>query len=124
MSYKKKLLLLIGISILILVLGAILEDRSKLLDNLAQFIIPFSFISLIAIVTLYFLPEPVFHAWKKFALWYIPIAAVFVLAGSTSSGSDLISMDAEFFTWFFAFIFFLTSLILIIRKSIKYRGGH
>jgi hypothetical protein len=84
----------------------------------------FSFVVFIFSIPLYFLKEGVYFAWRKFALWYLPIVAILILsAGGGSNGFNPgYGMDTESLTFFFSGLFALISLVLIIYKSIKLRG--
>ncbi|MFA5831255.1 MAG: hypothetical protein WC878_05495 [Candidatus Paceibacterota bacterium] len=70
--------------------------------------------------------EDIFRSWKNFSYWWIPISIFFIAMTPSSSGGSLgsfgMGMDRESVTWFFAVLFFLISLILIIYKSIKLKG--
>jgi hypothetical protein len=68
--------------------------------------------------------HPAYLAWRKFALWYLPIVAIFILsAGGGSNGFNPgYGMDSESLTFFFSGLFAFISLILIIYKSVKLKG--
>jgi hypothetical protein len=84
----------------------------------------FSVVLLFFLPPLYFLKEAVYLAWRKFALWYLPIVAVLILsAGGGSNGFNPgYGFDRESLTFFFSGLFAVISLILIIYKSTKLRG--
>ncbi len=63
-------------------------------------------------------PE-VFTAWKKFAIIYIPIAIVLIMAFPKSCG--FMCFDRELASIWFGAIYVIVSLIIIIRKTIKLR---
>ena len=117
MPYKKKTLILGGLSIIVFIVSALaFELNYYALDDMFQFFGFFSVILFIVSIILYFLPEQIFITWFKFARIYIPIALVLAVGGgATSNGSDLFNTDAEFFTMFFSVIFVITSMVLIIR---------
>jgi hypothetical protein len=75
---------------------------------------------------LFFTKEGVYLAWRKFALWYIPITLLITVASSTTSQggsfSGMMPSDREFVSYFFPIVFAFISLILIIYKSLKLRG--
>ena len=67
-----------------------------------------------------FLPEPVFRAWRKFALWYIPIAAIVLIFDTiTATHGNLMNFDTELTNWFLVIVFVLTSVCIIITKSVN-----
>jgi hypothetical protein len=71
--------------------------------------------------------EAVFQSWWKFAKWYLGIAAVLiVITPGTGGGGLFIGMgggyDREGMIWFTAGLFFIISIILIIKKAIQTRG--
>lgn len=74
------------------------------------------------------LSSEVFNSWKKFAKYYLPIAAVLIvtdiLFSSRGSGWGVsTNFDTELTTWWLAGIFFVVSLIIIAVKSWKLRKG-
>jgi len=84
-----------------------------------------SIIILILCIPLFFTKEAVYFAWRKFAIWYVPISIIYIsTASSRSQGSFGYSMpsDQEFAMYALPFLFIVISLILIIYKSIKLRG--
>ena len=119
MGYKKKILWLIGIAALGFVITVFFENLNyRKLDAIQQFLGLFSIISFILLIALYFLAEPVFVTWKKFARIYLPIAAVLVIFEPSSL--VLIDFygrgkDREGLTMFLSGLFILISLILIVR---------
>jgi cytochrome bd-type quinol oxidase subunit 2 len=127
---KNKTLIVILFISLILLAGTFLvcptpTDVCLRYDELSVFLILFSAPVFLLSLILLFLREEIFRSWKHFAYWWLPISAFFImLAPSTDRGSFDFGMgfDREAVTWFFAVLFFLISLILIIYKSIKLRG--
>jgi len=83
----------------------------------------FSLVTFVLLIPLYFLKETVYLSWRKFALWYLPIAAFLILsAGGGSNGFNPgYGMDSESLTFFFSGLFAVISPVLIIYKSIKLR---
>jgi hypothetical protein len=75
---------------------------------------------------LYFLREEIFRSWLKLTKWYLPIATVIITWSAMSGSSGGWGMpnffDSESMSWFTAGLFLLISLILIIKKSIQFRG--
>jgi len=65
-------------------------------------------------------------SWRKFAVWYLPIVTILILAAGGHGGGNGFNpgygMDSESLTFFFSGLFFLISLILIIYQSIKLRN--
>ena len=59
-----------------------------------------------------------YHAWKKFAIIYIPIAAMLILLSSSTSGG-IDPIDREIVTWWTAGLFLVISLGIIIYKKLK-----
>ncbi len=117
MKYKKNIMILLVISfIATLVIFYFFTEMDP------NWLLTFS-LSLIFFILL-FTKEAVFNAWKKFGIWYIPLAAILIfLAPSDSGGSFGFSMgiDREGATMFLSAIFLIASLIIIILKSIKAR---
>jgi hypothetical protein len=71
---------------------------------------------------LYFLREEVYLAWRKFALWYLPIAAILLFIARPSGGGMSLGFDRESLTFHFSAYFALISILIMFIKSIKLRG--
>jgi len=85
----------------------------------------FSFIVFLLSLILLFLHKEIFQSWKIFTYWWLPISFLFILGAPSSGGGSIGiggSIDREIVTWWFAGLFLVISLILIIYKSIKLRG--
>ena len=68
--------------------------------------------------TLLFTPRA-FDAWKKFAVWFIPLAALlFIFYPDPSSGDYFSPYPEQVFKWV-SVLYIIISLILIIYKSLK-----
>lgn len=96
-------------------------------ENIGAFISFFSavFFCLSGLLLVRLKSPAVFLSWKKFALLWIPISAIFVLSASSSGGGSIGiggSIDREIVTWWFAGLFFIISIIIIIRESLKLQG--
>lgn len=76
-------------------------------------------ILLLTFLFLLFLPEAIFHTWKKFAIVYIPLAAIWVgITGAGSSGSGL-GADAEGILFFTSGLYgVITALIIFIKGTL------
>ena len=123
MNYKKRIFWFICTSLLIFGVSFPLLYNTNLPESVGLFPGLFGPAMLIPLIVLYFIPEPVFHAWKKFALVSIPISMVItILSPSQREGSifgpSFFSSDKESTIWMMASLFVLISLILIIRKAI------
>lgn len=119
MNYKKIILVLLSICVVGVIVALILQK-----GGVAEFLFPFSIITFVLSFTLRFLPELVFHAWKKFALWFVPISIVLTALSPEQRESGIFgplffSPDQESTVLMMAFLFSFISLILIIRKIIK-----
>lgn len=84
----------------------------------------FSLAILFLMILLAFMKEEVFQSWWKFAKWYLGIAAaLIVITPGTGGGGLFIGMgggyDREGMIWFTAGLFFIISIILIIKKAIQ-----
>lgn len=99
----------------------------RFFTNLGTFIFSFSLALSLTLFLLLFFRETVFTAWKKFAKWYIPIAAIliFLTAGTFTGGSwgPSTDLDAEGMSILASVLFFFISLIVIGWKSWKLRMG-
>ncbi|MFA5831479.1 MAG: hypothetical protein WC878_06645 [Candidatus Paceibacterota bacterium] len=55
-------------------------------------------------------------------MWWIPLSAFFVLISAPQSGGSIGiggGPDREIVTWWFAGLFLIISIIIIIRESVK-----
>jgi preprotein translocase subunit SecG len=96
------------------------EELGALTSILSIF---FFFISVILFARLK--SEAIFKSWKIFTYWWLPLSALFILSAPSSGGGSIGiggGIDREIVTWWFAGLFFIISLILIIYKSIKLKG--
>ena len=82
---------------------------------------------LIILGLLYFRPQEVFNSWKKFAIWAIPLGAIFIAISPVSCEGGLGAFTGvcfwtkEIATWWLSGLFFLISLLIILVKSLKLR---
>jgi hypothetical protein len=130
MNYKKILSLIIFLSltstiIILFVCYLGFEDFCFAHQDSTIFVLLFSAPLFLLSLILLFLRKEVYESWKKFALWWLPISFLFILGAPSSGGGSIGiggSIDREIVTWWFAGLFFIISLVLIIYKSIKLRG--
>lgn len=138
MGYKKILGILIGLAIFGLISGFFLSDPfslglcesgdyscdAKIGEGVGMPMILFSFF-LFLISLLLFIRQEVFHSWKKFAIVYLPVAAIllFIAAGESGGGIGFARIDGEIISWFLSGIFLFISLLIICIKSWKLRKG-
>ncbi|MEK7535845.1 MAG: hypothetical protein AAB590_02435 [Patescibacteria group bacterium] len=138
MSYKKKIL---SVFVLVLVLIAvgyamIYPEAVGLCENSDRVCIgsyptfsvgePLAYsMTILAIILLlfFFLSEHTFTAWKKFAIWAIPLGAILIALTPVSNygagGIGIPSFDREIVTWVVSLAFLLVSFIIIAIKSSK-----
>lgn len=57
-----------------------------------------------------------FHAWLRFAKYYIPVAALLIIA-SPSVATTIFGFDKEFMSWLLAGTFFVVSVVLVVYKQ-------
>lgn len=68
----------------------------------------------------------VYQAWKKFALFYIPLSVILIALVPVSCGGNFISffcLNKENTSWLTAGGFFIITIILIITKKIKAKSN-
>jgi len=97
------------------------SDDASFVQAPVMFSVIFFFLSLV----LLFLREEIFKTWKTFAIWWIPLSVLFIFSTPSSGGGSIGiggSIDREIVTWWFAGLFLIISLVLIIYKSIKLKG--
>jgi len=81
---------------------------------------------LLSLLPLFFLKEAIYHAWRRFALWYLPVAVVLISIAPASisggMGGPIIPTDRETVSLILSAFFLIISLLLIIYQSIMLRG--
>lgn len=98
--------------------------RAEWCEPLAFTLIPFLPIFLFSLVT-YKMREEVFRAWFNFTKWWVPISIFLILITPDSSGGSFgipNVFDKGFLAFILAALFFIISLVIIVRKSLKLRG--
>ena len=139
MSYRKRLCIYIGVSLSGVLIGSIFMNSIMFgICPVGTSICPFKYtntigqplvlflgsLSLIFLILL-FTKEAVWITWKKFGIWYIPLAALLIFITPSSSGGSFgysMGLDREGVTMFFSALFLIISLIIIAIKSWKLRG--
>ena len=135
MSYRKKISLFILISFVGLFLGYCLTYPTNFgicqsTDDACSLSLAYSIgtpllfgiptITLILFILL-LLPQQVFNVWKKFALFAIPLAIIWIalIPIQCSEGFTIIScLDRKLATWLASGLFLGISLIIILVKSL------
>ena len=115
MNYKKKVLMLILGS------GAVsaVVYLNRYFTDVGIFLFAFSTAFCGIFVGLYFTGQKAFDAWKRFALTYLTGALV-LIALSPATNMQFIGVDREMITLWLAAIFFIISLVIIIKKREKH----
>ncbi len=93
----------------------------SVVEGYGQPIFLLSIVLAIASTTLIFLRQEAFVAWKKFAIWAMPIGVILIALTPVQGGSGTIgvpSLDREIITWLVSGVFLLISLWIIVRASI------
>jgi len=137
MKYRKKIGIILLLAFVLFLIGIALDkshiiglcDKRALscrqsLDSIGKPLEVFFFYSIFPFFALLFVKKAVYESWKKFATYFLPIAAVWVLLAPESSGGPFkIPLDSRPQVIFFLSILFLIiSLLIIIIKSIKLAG--
>lgn len=92
-------------------------------ESLAQPLFLGSMSLVVTSFILLFLKPEIFKTWSKFAIFAIPILAVFIITTPVQCSAALgMCLDKELASWFSSILFLIISLIIIIYKSIKLRG--
>ena len=136
MSYKKQILILLTVFIVIFIVGFELASprdiglcaKNDSVCNYefgASYGLPIWFLSLAIILTLIvllFSPERAYHAWKKFALVSIPLGAIWIATTPVSCGGGFglsLCFNKEAITWLTSGLFLGISLIIILVSSLR-----
>lgn len=99
--------------------------RDPIADILGQPLL-FGFMPLLIVfLILLFLPQPYFKNWLKYAAWYIPVGALWIIASDVTCGGGLglgMCFDKELATWWSSGIYLVLSLIVIAIAFFKRRS--
>ncbi|EKE20492.1 MAG: hypothetical protein ACD_7C00551G0001 [uncultured bacterium] len=126
MSYGKKISLSIGLMIIMVIIGYLLTEivRLDFFDSVDESIgIPvflFSIVLFFIFFIFLFIKEEIFNIWKKFAKIFLPIAIILIIITPTQYGG-FVGIDKELATWWLAGLFLVSSVGIIIWKSIELR---
>jgi len=72
----------------------------------------------LVLLLLLFVPHA-FSAWKKFAIWFVPLATlIFVVYPEPGAGDFIAPYPEQVFQWVSA-LYILISLIIIVRSSMR-----
>jgi hypothetical protein len=129
MKEIKNQLLILLVSVLISALGlalAVPENFSicndardySCIEKTELFAQPFVTFGLSTVLVSFFLVffSAGLNTWKRFAIWYIPIAAFLIIVSPTSGGTGFLpGGDKETATWFLSGLYFFLSVIVILR---------
>ncbi|HLC99349.1 MAG TPA: hypothetical protein VJC11_00100 [Patescibacteria group bacterium] len=135
MKYKRTIKKILIISVCVFIAAVIFSDLADKYNNfglywttvetMVQVPAFFSFSLFVISLILFFLREEVFHSWKKFAIVYLPLAAVilYATAGESGGGIGVARIDGEIISWFLSGFFLFISILIIGVKSWKLRRG-
>lgn len=87
-------------------------------------LLPLATTFLLSLIT-YKMRDEVFLAWLRFAYWWIPLSMFFTLItpGSSGGGFGIPSVfDKEFLAFILSALFFIISLVIIVRKALTLRN--
>lgn len=75
----------------------------------------------ISIIPLFFLKEQVYKSWRKFAIFAIPVIAIFIFLSPTRVPGDYITLgfDREVASMLFSIVFLVISWCIAIVKTLK-----
>ncbi len=130
MHHKKQTLIYLSISAVVFFVTIFLDEyHYETFGDFLQLPGLLSVISFILLIIMYFLPPPVLSAWGKFTLFYIPIAVILVVMSPRTRGGYFNfggggiggGADKESSAWFLSGLYFIISLILIIRAHRRYQ---
>lgn len=95
-------------------------------DQVGQPLFMGSFALALVFLILLFLPQPYFKNWLKYAAWYIPVAALWIIMSDVICGGGLglgMCFDKELATWWSSGIYLILSLVVIAITYLKRRNG-
>lgn len=115
MKSKKVLLSLI----ILMGIIATVTYINRYFTSLGTFIFSFSVSFCGVLIGIYFSKKKAFNAWKKFAMFYLPISIVLIMLSPTTN-MNFIGFDKELTTLWLAGIFFIISIIIILAKREKH----
>lgn len=136
MSYRKLILLLIIIALILFSVSLVLTTPSYFGlcptsnqycfdpydEVVAQPVGTMSFVILVVLVVLLFLHKEVFYVWLKFVAWFIPLSAISISIMPINGGSLFLpGPDKESTTWLMSGILSVVSVIIILVKLYRIR---
>lgn len=129
MKHKRAIKNILVISACVFIATIVFSDLANKHDNfglywetvemIVQVPAFFSLSLFIISLILFFLHEEVFHSWKKFAIIYLPLAAIILVAAAGESGGGGIGaarIDGEIISWLLAIVFLTVSIGIIGYK--------
>lgn len=92
-------------------------------ESLAQPLFLGSMSIIIVSFILIFLKPEIFKIWSKFALFAIPLLAIFIITTPVRCSAALgMCLNKELASWLSSIVFLIISLVIIIYKSLKPRS--
>lgn len=132
MNYRKKIVLFIAFAIIIFLVGGYLfqypERVGICAPNNLECIDFFVFdlqqpirsalpLVIVTLIVLLFTSERIYHTWKKFALFAIPLEVLWIASTPTYCGG-IVCFDKNAVAWFASSLFLVISLIIILVSSL------
>ena len=133
MPYKKKIILLLALSVILFAVGYVLlhpEIFGLCLPTSSGCNYPNEFtygqpivvgmpFLIIIFLLLLFLSEPIFKAWSKFLLVFVPLSVLFIVFLPTFCGNSIICLTKLLSIKLLGAVFLVISLAIIIYKKVR-----
>lgn len=136
MSHKKIIGILLLLSIVGITTGYFFlapcdPDRNYLCEgpyaeSMGQPIFSGSMALTLIFIILIFLPKPYFTAWGKFAIWFVPLAVLWIIMTPTRGGSGLgfgLNFDRELAIMWSSGLYITISLLILGIKAVRQKGN-
>ena len=75
---------------------------------------PLSFLFLLSIIT-YKMRDEVFHAWWRFALWWVPVIIIVTLLLQNAGGGGTLGMDKDFTIFILIILYAILAIVSLYR---------
>jgi len=115
MSYRKKILLILLVSLLI----TISMHLNRSFTSLGSSLYYFSLVLSAILFAMLFLKEEVFNTWKKFVIIYVPVS-ILIIIFSPGGGGFIPFGYRDFFSYYLPISLFATSIFMTIKYTYKW----
>lgn len=115
MSYRKKILLILLVTLVI----TISVHLNRSFTSLGSSLYYFSLVSLVILFVMLFLKEEIFNTWKRFAIIYLFVSMLIIIFSSDGDGFIPFGYR-DFFSYYLPISLFTTSIFMTIKNIYRW----